>query len=83
MNTHVEYNSERPHIQSVIMCLILDHFRSHILKSSTKRVPLLAGIRLHTPTKIAYFDDISFLNENVFWFDVPVDETLFMHVVDA
>ena len=40
-------------------------------------------ITLNTPSKIANFNDVSILDQNVFRFDISKDETLFVHVVDA
>jgi hypothetical protein len=38
---------------------------------------------LDTPTEITDFDYITFFNQDVFWLNVSVDETLLVHVVDA
>jgi len=38
---------------------------------------------LDAPTKIAYFNNVSFLDKNVLWLDISMDEALFVHVVDA
>ena len=65
------------------MCLILNHLGSHILQRTTKSIPLLTVIRLHTPSKVADFDDVTLLDKDVFWLDVSVDETLLVHIVDA
>ena len=65
------------------MILILYHFWCHVLQGSTKSIPLLHMITLNTPSKIANFNDVSILDQNVFRLDVSVDETLFVHVVDA
>jgi len=65
------------------MRLILNHLRRHILEGAAKRISLLAVIRLYAPTKITNFDDVAFLDENVFWFDISVNQPLFVHEVDA
>jgi hypothetical protein len=40
-------------------------------------------ITLNTPSKIANFNDVSILDQNVFRLDVSMDKSLFVHVVDA
>lgn len=40
-------------------------------------------VRLDAPTEITYFDDVAFLDEYIFWFDIPMDEALLMHIIDA
>ena len=40
-------------------------------------------IRLYTPTEITDFDDISILYENIFWFDISMDKTLLVQVVNT
>lgn len=65
------------------MSLVLDHFRGHVLKGTTKSVSLLTVVRLHAPTEITDFDDVAFFYENVLWLDISVDQTLFVHVVDT
>jgi len=63
------------------MSLVLNHFGGHILKRSTKRISLLAVVRLDTPPEIAYFDYVSFFYKYVFGLDISVNESLFVHVV--
>ena len=67
----------------MIMVLILYHFRCHILKCTTKSVSLLHPIRLHTPPKVTNFNNISILNQYIFRFNISMDKSLFMHVVNA
>lgn len=40
-------------------------------------------VQLHAPAKVTDFDDIPVLNEYVLWFDVSMNKTLLVHVVDA
>lgn len=62
---------------------ILYHLGSHILQRTTKGIPLFTKISLYGPSKITDFDDISFFDENVLRFDISVDQSLFMHVVNS
>ena len=63
------------------MGLVLDHFRGHVLKCSTKRVPLLAVVGLYAPPEVTDFDDVTLFDKDVLWFDVSMDEALLMHVI--
>ena len=65
------------------MVLILDHFGGHILERAAKSVPLLHVVRLDAPSKIAYLDDVTILYEDILWFDISMNETLLVHVVNA
>jgi len=65
----------------MVMWPILYHLRSHIFQRTTKRIPLFFKISLHGPSKIADFDDISFFDQNILWFDISMDQSLLMHVV--
>ena len=40
-------------------------------------------IWLYTPAEVADFDDVSFFDKNVFWFDVPMNQALLVHKVNA
>lgn len=77
----IQQDSKRPNIQSMIMILVLNHFRGHIFKSSAESVSLLHMVRLNAPTKITNLDDVSIFNQNILWFDISVNQSLFMHVV--
>jgi len=65
------------------MILVLYHFWSHIFECSTECVSLLHVVWLDTPSKITDFDDVSFFDQNVLRFDVSMDETLFMEIIDS
>ena len=65
------------------MSLILNHLRSHILQGSTKCVPHLTIVSLYTPAEVTDFDDIAFLDQDVFWLNIPMNETLLMHKIDT
>ena len=67
----------------MVVILILNHFRGHILKSSTESVSLLHMVRLNAPSKITNLDDVSIFNQNVLWFDISMNQSLFVHVVDT
>jgi hypothetical protein len=67
----------------MIMRLILQHLWRHIFQSTTKGIPLLIKISLHSPSKITYLDDVPLLDQNILGFDISVDESLLVHVVYA
>ena len=67
----------------MVVVFVLNHLRSHILQSATESVSLLHMVRLHAPPKITNFDDISILNQDIFWLDISVNQALLMHIVDA
>ena len=73
MNEFVQQYPESPYVQSMIVSLILNHFGSHVLESTTKGVSLLAMVRLNAPTEIADFYDVTFFYQNIFRFDISVD----------
>ena len=67
----------------MIVVLILDHFGSHVLQGSTKCISLLHMITLNAPPEVTNLNNISVFDQNVFGFYVSVNQTLFVHVVDA
>ena len=83
MHELVEQYTQRPDIQSMVMRFILNHLWSHILERSTKSVPLLAVIRLNTPAEIADFDNVAFFDKDIFRFNISMNQTLFMHVINS
>ena len=67
----VKQNSECPHVQLVVVSPVIDHFRSHVLKSTAKSVPLplvllTVLIRLHftftSPAEVANLQNVVFIN---------------------
>lgn len=83
MNEFVEKDSQRPDVEGVVVSFVLDHFWRHVLEGSTEGIPLLAVVRLNAPAEVADLDDVAFFNEDVLGLDVPVNESLLVHVVDA
>lgn len=69
----VQEDAQGPDVEGVIVRLVLDHFRRHVLKSAAKSISLLICVRLHAPSEVANFDDVAFLDQNVLGLDVPVD----------
>jgi hypothetical protein len=67
----------------MVVILILNHLWSHILESTTEGVSLLHVVRLNTPTKVTDLNDISILDQDVFGFDISMNKTLFMHIINA
>jgi len=83
MAQFVEQNTKGPHVKRVIVSFVLYHLRSHVLKRAAKSSSLLAVITLNAPSKITYFDDITFLDKDVFWLNVTMDKALFVHIVNT
>jgi len=79
----IEQDSERPDIKSVVVSLVLNHFWSHVLQSSTKCISLLTVIRLHAPTKVADLDNIPLLDQNILWLDIPMYQPLLVEVINT
>lgn len=83
VNKLIQKDSKRPNVKSVVVSFILYHLRGHVFQSSAECIPLLAVVRLNTPTKITNFYNISFLDQDIFRLDVSVNQTLFVHVIDT
>jgi hypothetical protein len=67
----------------VVVVLVLDHFRGHVFKSSTKGVSLLHVVTLHTPSEITNLNNVTIFNKNILWLDISVDEALLVQIVNA
>ena len=65
------------------MIFVLNHFWSHVLQGTAESVPLLHMVGLDAPPKIADFNDITIFNQDVLGLDISVNQTLFVHVIDA
>ena len=83
VNEFVQQDTKGPDVECVVVRLVHYHFWRHVLEGAAVGVSWLLHISLDTPTKVADFDDISLLDENILWLDVSVDEPLLVHVVDA
>ena len=83
MNQFVKEDTKTPYIESVIVRAIVKHFWGHVLKSPTKCVPLLFTVCLNTPTKVTYLQHVVIVYKKIFWFDVSVNETIFVKEVNA
>ena len=81
MNKLVKKDSQWPNIESMVVVFILNHFWSHVLESSTKCVSLLHVIRLNTPPKITNLDDIALFDQNIFWFNISMNNSLYIQIV--
>ena len=57
----------------MIVIFVLDHFWGHIFERTTECVSLLHVIRLDAPAEVTNFDDVTILNEDVFWLNISVD----------
>ena len=67
----------------MVVSLVLDHLRCHILERAAEGVASLHGIRLHAPTKVADLNNVALFDENILRLDVAVNQPLFMHKVDS
>jgi hypothetical protein len=65
------------------MIFILDHFWSHVLKSTAKSISLLHVVRLNAPTKIANLDYVSVFYQYVLRFDISMNQALFVQIVNT
>lgn len=83
MNKLIQQDAQRPNVKCMIMILVLYHLRSHVLKSTAKGISLLHMIRLHTPSEVTDFDNVSVFDKYIFWLDISVYQPLFVQVVDA
>ena len=83
MDQFVEKDTERPDVKGMVMCLVLDHLWSHVLKSSTKSISLLTMIRLNAPPKITNLDNVTLLNEYILRLNISVNKPLLMHVINT
>jgi len=64
------------------MIFVLNHLWSHVLQRATKCISLLHMVNLHTPSKITNFDDVAIFDQNIFRFDISMNETLFVQIVN-
>ena len=91
MDKLVQENSYRPDIDLVIMGQFLDHLRCHVLESTAEGVPLLfkatshicLAARLNTPPEVTNLEHIIGANQQIFWLQIPVDESILVQKVDA
>lgn len=67
----------------MVVVLVLNHLRGHVLERTTKSVSLLHVIGLDAPTEITNLDDVTILNQDVLGFDVSMDQALLVQVVDT
>jgi hypothetical protein len=83
VNQLIQQNTKRPDVERVIVILVLYHFRSHVFESTAKSVPLLHMIGLDAPTEIADLNNITLLDQNILRFDVSMNKSLLMQIVNA
>ena len=83
MHQLVQQASQAPDVACVVVILILNHPRRHVLESATNSVPLLHVVQLYTPAKITDLYNVSVLYEDVLWLDVSMNQALLVQVVDT
>jgi len=74
------------HSQAVVIDLVWmptsdDHFRTHILQTPAKRVPLFSW-NLGKP-EISYFDVSSKIKHNVFRFEIPIQNLFLVQILNS
>lgn len=83
MHQLVKQDTERPYIKRVIVILVLDHLRGHVLQRAAERVSLLHVVSLYAPPKITNLNDISIFDKDIFRLDIPMDESLLVKIIDT
>ena len=67
----------------MVVRLIRDHFRSHVLKSAAKSVPLGVDLLFHAPSEVANFQHVFVAHKQVFGFEISMDEAVYVQKVNA
>jgi hypothetical protein len=81
----IKQHTNSPNIDSLIITVSLNDLRRDIVNSATEGLSLtkinkkLLNGCIGRPAKITHLDDL-ILNQNIFWFDVPVNYVLIVHV---
>lgn len=69
-----------PDINSVIVFPLFQHFGRHVIQGPAKGVSHVLFLR--APPEIAELDVPSFVQQQVFWFEVAVDNRVLVQVVN-
>jgi len=67
----------------VVVSLVFNHFRGHVLQSAAKGVALLVEFLLDTPSEIANLQYVLFTHQEVFRLEISVDKAVFVEKVDS
>lgn len=67
----------------MVVVLVLNHLRCHVLKSTTESVPLLHVVSLDAPTEITNLYNVAILDQDVLRLNVSVNQPLLVEVVNA
>jgi len=76
-----EQNSQAPNVECVVVRLVLQHFRSHVLQSSTEGAPALSFLQAHAPAEVADLEQVALAYDHVLGFDVSVNESVLLEEV--
>ena len=74
----IQQNPQGPHVDFMIVRLVVDHLGSHVLQRAAESVALLIGILFNTPAEIANFDRLVLTDQQIFRLEVPMDEPIMM-----
>ena len=57
----------------MVVVLVLDHLRCHVLERTAEGVPLLHVVELHTPAEVTNLDDVTIFDQYVLRFDIAMN----------
>ena len=83
MDQFVQQNAETPDVKRMVVVLVLNHLRCHVFECAAESIPLLHVVKLDAPAEVANLDDIAIFDEDVLRFNVTMDQTLLMQVIDT
>lgn len=83
MAQFVQQNSQGPHVDLVIVRLVVDHFGRHVLERATKSVALFIGVLLNAPPEITYLDCLVLRDQKVLRLQVSVYKPIVVKKVDT
>lgn len=80
----IKQGSQRVEVNSVRMPSLLNHLRRHVLCASAEAVGDLSGLEADLrEAEVGDLDVSVVIDEEVFWFEVSVDDVLLMQVHEA
>lgn len=77
----IKEHSKTPNICFRWLLFSCKDFQCHILMCPTQSSSVLILLVLSTPSKIAKFKIIIFINQNILWLYIPVHESQRVHIV--
>lgn len=80
----IQSNAKTPHIVLEIIRSIGHHFRRKVKRSAQKRLcSWLSGIQHSRNTKVSYFEYFFLRNENIFRFQISVNDSFIMNMLHS